>query len=426
MKLKYFLILLFLFSLSIEHLTFNITYATVRYVSKTGSSTFPYTSWETAADSIQKCINICVENDTIYVANGVYYEAVYVDKTINLWGSSMDSTVIDGTNIIGYDIIYFYVNNSTFKNFTIKSSIAQRIGIRVFRANIKAESCRITDIDAPIIVGYSSVDMKNLLVNNFDYSAIREECPNDSCYSSYSSNIILSRNGLETTVLFSFGGYPTFTNNIVIGDGNISRGIDIQYHKGAVVKNNLISGYRNINLRAGEIRTDTAHFENNNLMYSATGTAISSSTGHRTKSGNNIIKNTLSGIQSSNGTLMTDYNLFWNVTNKIGGTAIWGNSNIVADPMFVKDTIPTINSDYDFNLQKYSPAIDKGDPSILDVDGSRSDIGMFGGPYGTEIYLSGPCTKTSQKPNCINGFWSCKTKMEQEHRSRSFPLQGLS
>ena len=50
--------------------------------------------------------------------------------------------------------------------------------------------------------------------------------------------------------------------------------------------------------------------------------------------------------------------------------------------MFINDTVPIPNGSYDFHLQKYSPAIDKGDPSILDVDGSRSDIGMFGGPLG--------------------------------------------
>jgi len=36
----------------------------------------------------------------------------------------------------------------------------------------------------------------------------------------------------------------------------------------------------------------------------------------------------------------------------------------------------------DFHLQMYSPLIDAGDPNILDVDGSRSDIGLWGGPYG--------------------------------------------
>jgi hypothetical protein len=33
-------------------------------------------------------------------------------------------------------------------------------------------------------------------------------------------------------------------------------------------------------------------------------------------------------------------------------------------------------------LQMFSPLIDAGDPNILDVDGSRSDVGLYGGPYG--------------------------------------------
>jgi hypothetical protein len=48
--------------------------------------------------------------------------------------------------------------------------------------------------------------------------------------------------------------------------------------------------------------------------------------------------------------------------------------------MFVKDhgDFP----DIDFHLQMYSPLIDAGDSTILDRDGTRSDIGLFGGPYG--------------------------------------------
>ena len=65
--------------------------ATVRFVSKTGSSTPPYLTWETAADSIQKCINICVFGDTIYVANGVYEEQVVMIPGLSLIGAGTDS-----------------------------------------------------------------------------------------------------------------------------------------------------------------------------------------------------------------------------------------------------------------------------------------------------------------------------------------------
>jgi hypothetical protein len=50
--------------------------------------------------------------------------------------------------------------------------------------------------------------------------------------------------------------------------------------------------------------------------------------------------------------------------------------------MFVNDTIPVFGGSYDYHLQKYSPAIDSGDPNILDIDGTRSDIGAYGGPLG--------------------------------------------
>jgi len=48
--------------------------------------------------------------------------------------------------------------------------------------------------------------------------------------------------------------------------------------------------------------------------------------------------------------------------------------NIFVDPMFV--------SAADFRLQAYSPLIDAGDPAEHDPDGSRSDIGAYGGPAG--------------------------------------------
>jgi hypothetical protein len=42
----------------------------------------------------------------------------------------------------------------------------------------------------------------------------------------------------------------------------------------------------------------------------------------------------------------------------------------------------------DFHLQAFSPLIDAGDPNILDVDGTRSDIGAYGGPGGCSyVYL---------------------------------------
>ena len=74
--------------------------ATIRYVSKTGSSEPPYTTWLTAADSIQECINVSVFGDTIYVANGVYEEQVVMIPGLSLIGEGADSCWIDTRNIV--------------------------------------------------------------------------------------------------------------------------------------------------------------------------------------------------------------------------------------------------------------------------------------------------------------------------------------
>jgi len=52
------------------------------------------------------------------------------------------------------------------------------------------------------------------------------------------------------------------------------------------------------------------------------------------------------------------------------------DGDVFATPRFVDPTRG------DFTLDPLSPAIDAGDPAISDPDGSRSDMGAFGGPYG--------------------------------------------
>lgn len=71
----------------------------IHYVSKTGSSTPPYLTWETAADSIMKAIEVAENGDTVFIANGVYKENLTVDRQLYIIGESSDSTVIDGRGL---------------------------------------------------------------------------------------------------------------------------------------------------------------------------------------------------------------------------------------------------------------------------------------------------------------------------------------
>jgi hypothetical protein len=95
--IKLFLIIVFV-------LLTQILAATIRFVSKTGSSTPQYTIWATVSNSIQKCINICVDGDTVVVANGVYKESLIIynarklviepGATLNFYGGA--KLVIEG------------------------------------------------------------------------------------------------------------------------------------------------------------------------------------------------------------------------------------------------------------------------------------------------------------------------------------------
>ena len=99
---KYFLKLLIILQL-IFISCLNIQ-AEIRYVSKTGTSIPPFISWETASDSIQKCIDISNSGDTIYVGNGVYKETIIIKRGLALIGSGVDSCIIDTKTIAWPDI----------------------------------------------------------------------------------------------------------------------------------------------------------------------------------------------------------------------------------------------------------------------------------------------------------------------------------
>jgi hypothetical protein len=98
---------------------------------------------------------------------------------------------------------------------------------------------------------------------------------------------------------------------------------------------------------------------------------------------NNTISDFGYAFQTSHGTVLNvSYTNIWDVDGyDIGdGEANYLEGNVFADPMFEDST--------SYRLQMYSPLIDAGDPDILDVDGTRSDIGCYGGPHGCSyVYL---------------------------------------
>jgi hypothetical protein len=377
--------------------------ATIRYVSKTGLSIPPYTSWETAADSIQKCINICVFGDTIYVANGVYEEQVVMIPGLTLVGAGTDSCIVDSRNfplsnnrtITMQDsslVTGFYIRSSN--NFTYgygiwavgqtglitqnKFSEANR-GIALRASNIEVYKNHFFNIRGGIdVFNSNSIVRKNDIVILTDVfgSGIFIEAFNSNYKPLVDSNYIESRgDGIDKSI----GSRPTITNNKIMLLRLGSEGIRVSDSDSAYVFNNIIivksgfqasDGIRNYGVQNLQIY-------NNQILGNYLNYVILM--GPWDKAINNLVTDADGWVTAySGGNFQYKYNDVWNSIIGYGFTP--DTTNISVNPMVVNDD--STQGELDFHLQMFSPLIDAGDPTILDRDGSRSDIGLYGGPYG--------------------------------------------
>ncbi|MEJ5261431.1 MAG: right-handed parallel beta-helix repeat-containing protein, partial [Ignavibacterium sp.] len=402
-----FLFLVFNFSFS------NQTFATIRYVSKTGSSIPPYTNWATAADSIQKCINISQAGDTIYVANGVYKELIVMISGLALIGAGMDSCIIDTRGIASsyYDGV-IVKDSCLFKGFQVIASNQIGNGIKALGQSFVNEKGLITmnkivDGVGGIWVFDSDITVKeNFCLNNYigiiiDYS--NSLVTENHIYSNQKGKGIeifdlahlycpvIQNNFIETNgtgISSVLGPRSLIIINNIITVAEVGWGIIIGNSTDtARVFNNLIMAKNSHSNLGGIGISNQPRFISNNLILGnyeseGTGIAVNGTNLNLVEILNNLIIGGEYGIYSDNnpsGTLPAFYNNIWKTGTKSVGFTL-DSTNLSVDPMLVNDD-PT-QGELDFHLQMFSPLIDAGDPNITDLDGTRSDIGLYGGPFG--------------------------------------------
>jgi hypothetical protein len=378
---KTFLIIIFLTAYCIP-LT-----ATVRYVSHQGNNTPPYTSWETAADSIMSAINISVFGDTIYVANGVYEEQVIMIPGLSLIGAGMDSCVVDtrklaNSNFFSVEILDSCILNG-FKIF-VGPLLGPQIGTAVFMKD-STVNCVIENnhmLSAWLGVWATDCTIQRNIISDVNVGVISAGSLDftgtfnvfiDSNYISFFSDGIYSNNSLTLQYLVARGNIFYFANQnstlSQIYDNSISQTFTPEFNN-----NEASSKVDSILYIRGIKNTLTGSFANNVFL---TRFEDAYYTTALTNIKNNVIVGSINGVHRVNGTVDVRYNDFWRVDNPyVGFTIPDDTTNQRVNPMFVNE------DSLDLHLQKYSPLIDAGDPDILDVDGSRSDIGSYGGPYG--------------------------------------------
>lgn len=185
---------------------------------------------------------------------------------------------------------------------------------------------------------------------------------------SITANIVVQGSGYEYTQIVS-NGYPAvgmssgkmmwFAISSNTGDGVLVSGGIIS---NCVVWNCATYGIAVVPGSSPIIENDDIVNNNNYGIYVASGSATVINT---------IVKGSYGSTEVSNvsGSANILYSLYYNLLG-VSGT---GNINLLdSDPLFVSDT--------DLQLQAASPCIDTGKPDIYDPDGTRSDMGYYGGP----------------------------------------------
>ncbi|NWF91248.1 MAG: right-handed parallel beta-helix repeat-containing protein, partial [Ignavibacteriaceae bacterium] len=368
-----------------------------------------YTTWETAADSIQECINICVFGDTIYVANGVYEEQVVMIPGLALIGSGSDSCWIDSRQLVtmqNYKTIDMK-NNCLVKGFYIRSTNNFDYGYGIYteaETGLISEN-KFSNANTGIILRYTDVQVyenyifnvrrgislvnsnsivrKNLMIMNVEgVQGIRVEAFTNNYTPIIDSNEIL--NVYDKGIYKFFGTRPTIKNNYI--QVKYDTGIELQESDSAKVLNNVIvnPGYYGIN----NPTYLNLIAENNYIIGKPSLNGII--VGPNSVIKNNVVTNANIGI-GKYGTVnpVVQFNNSWNNTTNYENGINPDTTNLSVNPMIVNDD--STQGKLDFHLQKYSFLIDAGDPDILDKDGTRSDIGLYGGPYGESyVYVDLP------------------------------------
>jgi len=348
--------------------------ADYHYASHEGSNEYPYTSWETAAELIQDAVDAAVAGDTVFIDAGHWYE--YVDlsdsDTIAVIGMGIDVTFCHYDSIHGF--IFDYVTNGcliqdiTFADEMYGSCIYGRLN-----AGYTVNKCRFYNSRHGVAgAGYPVTVVSN---------CVFDSCENAIAALVWIGNFFISNN----LILNSYEGHAitlqlisaVVQNNIIINQQMADVGaIGGAPVSDVVIRNNVaVYGIGGIGVNA--------YLKYNNIAKDITrdlGWGIGA--GDNSTLFNNLLIGCDNGIilVPSREEYFINYNAFWNNDIDIQS---WGMDfdsigNIFCNPMLVLED--------DFHLQAHSPLIDAGDPDYLDVDGSRSDIGFHGGPYG-ESYI---------------------------------------
>ena len=388
--------------------------------------------------TIQEGINAAVDGDTVFVMAGEYPEAITVEKQIVLMGAGTDKTLIYGGNsdavtfatgsggpiITGFriwsrksgiviensspTIVNNIIDRNNGNGISSKNSSRPTITHNTIGDNDIGINC---DKRSPAMIISNTIKNNNTGIECLSSAIIRDneitgsgktgihvlEAPN------INKNLIYEN---DIGILCESRTSPEISNNninnnrIGIGyrevvSGTIIRNLIVENKEEGIsglgrviptatiiISNNLITG----NGGHGIAQPSTLVINNVISKNNKSGVFVSLQSGDTTRIINNIIVNNQRyGTKRESATVDNLYNDVWGNSREDYYQISPGLGDISEDPLFVDPD----NGDY--HLRSGSPCVDAGrpGPEWLDPDGSRNDMGAYGGPNAGPIGIIG-------------------------------------
>lgn len=334
-------------------------------------------SWPTALNSIQAAVDLAAAGEEIWVGKGKYGENLVLDSDTALYGGfaghetrreqrdripSPSGTVIDGVGT-GPCVTLDQAQGVLLTGFTLTNGdAAQGGGVYCYNA---------TDITL----------RGNVLSGNYATGG------GGGIYCAFSNAVTIERNRIEKNVSEADGGgvaclscSPILSNNTFYFNSCVGAHNGGGLHLGnssATVRNSLFlrnAADKGAALACSGSSPDIVNVAiSQNLAASFVGAGI-----YATGSSAATVRNSIlwynDGSDIATNTRATVAATYSNIEQEANGQVLPGTGNMRKYPLFMDL--------FDLRLQAGSPCLDAGDlaPANNDPDGSRNDMGAFGGP----------------------------------------------
>jgi len=330
----------------------------------------------------------CTDHKTTVEAG---YGFIIKDKSLHLIGADKKKTILK-TNA-GYGIFFENSNNSTLSNLTITGGLRDPDG-NATDAGIVVRNSKVRLHDIDVVDNVHRIDTVIVGIGGI-FGREGAELFIENCR--------IENNGWDGIALYR--GASAVITDCIIKDGR-GAGIGVTWDATCIAYRNIVTGYwKGIgafgtswvvahnnavmdNLGWGIIATGKAFMDiaNNVIHHNGNCGVAPWSSESRGRIVNNIITANgwrkewvcpCVGVWNYGDWAKWEfgYNIVWN-NKEDNYRDIWDqtdiNGNLSIDPKFVGESI--------FILKDGSPAVDAGHPEISDNDGTRSDIGVYGGP----------------------------------------------